>query len=629
MFMAQIRQHLRRLFSLPWIARLVALAGGIVFLLQLWRYAHTQSSVLDEGLYLYKGWLFASGRYQPFQDYGPLTNHMPLAFLIPGYIQLWFGHGLRTGRYFAILISLLMLLGLWITARRFGGKWLAAGAVWAIALNPAVAKLSSMAISEGLIACMMMWVMVLVLGENRPRWQVILGGGLAALLVMTRVNLLPTLPFTLLYIFWQHGRKTGIWATVLGGAVFVLLHVLYWPNILRLWAYWVPTSISPFLNTFRPPAEALPSWDPNVAFRSRIMSFLQAFRYHTLAISGALASWALWRRNKSWKTQAYMRAAIFLSILFITLVLLHAWASLGDNYCVYCFPIYFNFFAALGLLMLVISLASWQGNLSRLGQSAVFLIVIGLCTAIGLGMTSDLNQKFPELTKKASAIKVPGFLPSGGAEVWVVLVNKFGLSDQVARQLLRSLQAALLGLGVGVAILLLAWLIRRFFAPRVTYSNFLLVFFLVVALVFTPTFALGGAYTSYDCSGDTLAAYDAVGEYLASVIPAGAQIYWKGGLSPVPLLYLPDARIYPPQLNGDYSLRLGGEADALLRYGWWSQPLAIQWADEADIILIEDKYYSGWLLEHVSSPDYVELPISPPVAACRSDSRIHIFQRRP
>jgi hypothetical protein len=159
----------------PWLAGSLALAGGVLFLVQSWIYAHTQASLLDEGAYLLKGYLFASGQYWPYQDYGPWTNHMPLAFLIPGYVQELFGPGLRTGRYLAIVLSLLILIGIWIVVQRLGGKWWAALAVWALALNPAVIKLYSLANSQSLLACMFVWTMVLVLGEARPTWQ-LLGG---------------------------------------------------------------------------------------------------------------------------------------------------------------------------------------------------------------------------------------------------------------------------------------------------------------------------------------------------------------------------------------------------------------------------------------------------------------------
>ena len=50
------------------VAEGLALLGGFVYLYQSWLYAHTQNSVLDEGSYLVKGFLFATGKYWPYQD---------------------------------------------------------------------------------------------------------------------------------------------------------------------------------------------------------------------------------------------------------------------------------------------------------------------------------------------------------------------------------------------------------------------------------------------------------------------------------------------------------------------------------------------------------------------------------
>jgi len=103
---------INRIQSLPVVAELIALAGAFVFLLQALQSATRQASILDEGLYLVKGFLFTSGRYIPFQADGPWTNQMPLSYLIPGTIQLLFGTGLRTGRIFSVILGVLILLGL-------------------------------------------------------------------------------------------------------------------------------------------------------------------------------------------------------------------------------------------------------------------------------------------------------------------------------------------------------------------------------------------------------------------------------------------------------------------------------------------------------------------------------------
>jgi hypothetical protein len=50
-----------------WLADAIALAGIAAFGFLSYGQVHSQVSVLDEGLYLVKGLLFASGRLSPFR----------------------------------------------------------------------------------------------------------------------------------------------------------------------------------------------------------------------------------------------------------------------------------------------------------------------------------------------------------------------------------------------------------------------------------------------------------------------------------------------------------------------------------------------------------------------------------
>ena len=178
---SRIGDSLRRGSASGWAAHLAALLGAGAYGLQAWGHSHGQASVLDEGLYLYKGFLYASGRYWPFQDFGPWTNHMPLAFLIPGWIQRAVEPGLRTGRLYALALSALFLLAVWILGRRVGGRWWGAGALFMLAANPFLIKIYSQAISQVLVAGMLAWALVFTLGPGRPRWQLLVGAGLGPL----------------------------------------------------------------------------------------------------------------------------------------------------------------------------------------------------------------------------------------------------------------------------------------------------------------------------------------------------------------------------------------------------------------------------------------------------------------
>src|ERR671924_757791 len=178
--------HIRRF---PYLVELITLIGLIFYLGQTWYFANSLDSIGDEGSYLYKGYMFARGDYEPFQEYTFWTNKAPLSFLIPGYIQLWFGPGLRVARYFAIFLGVLMMIAIWIVAQRLGGKVWAAIAVWVFALSFSQISVYSEAVSQGLVACMLAWMFVLTLGENRPLWQLVLGSALSILTVMTRQNM--------------------------------------------------------------------------------------------------------------------------------------------------------------------------------------------------------------------------------------------------------------------------------------------------------------------------------------------------------------------------------------------------------------------------------------------------------
>jgi len=118
--MKKMRQTIEQAAWLPFV---VAGIGGMIYAVKSWKMAHSLATmILDEGMYIYKGYLFAIGKYAPYQDYGPLTNHMPLSFMIPGYIQAWFGPGMETARVFAFIVGLVMLTGMWLAFCRVGGR---------------------------------------------------------------------------------------------------------------------------------------------------------------------------------------------------------------------------------------------------------------------------------------------------------------------------------------------------------------------------------------------------------------------------------------------------------------------------------------------------------------------------
>lgn len=615
----------------PWLAEALAIVGAFVFFLQARLYAFTQLSVLDEGAYLVKGYWFATGRYTPYQDFGPLTNHMPLSFLIPGYVQAWFGPGLRTGRIFAVAVALVFLLGLYLVSKRLGGRGWAAALLWAVAVNPAMIKVYSVGVSQGLVAAMLVWTLWLALGADRKLGHILGAAALAAAMALTRLNMTPVLFLLLLFIFWQHGRRAGLYASALGLGIWALGHALFWPGILQMWANYTPAWLTPFLDTWRDPAAGLESWRSGTALHGRWIAFLEGLRFNFLPVAAALAAALLWPRPGGWSDQARRKIAVFLAALFSLLFLMHAAVTLGGEYCVFCFPLYITFFSALPFFLLIVV---WPDRATegRSRWAAASLVV--LLALASYGAYTLYSGAFPPAgwARGIALMDVPrlrgGQLQAGTVPLWGLLEGRLGWPYEQSIETI----SAILGFGIftlGGALLgaLALWLANRRRDEQPLRRTVLAL--LVAGALLSPTPLLGGGDHSYDCGENVVAAYERLGAELDQRIEDGALVFWRGGRSAVPLLYLSDIGAFPAQINGDYTYRLGGNPAELERYGLWNETLLKRWLRQADVILVEEDLLRTWIADALQAPGFDEEVPTAPLAACSPRSAIAIYRYQP
>ena len=613
----------------PKAAGWAAFVGGLVYLVQSLYYAHFQDISMDEGTYLMKGLLYVTGVYRPFQTYGPNTNKMPLSFLIPGTVQALFEPGVRTGRYFAVLLSLLMLLGLWLVTRRMAGKTWAAGVVWIMAISPANLFIYSQAITQGTVACMLVWMLVLIVGPGRSRVNLVLGGVLAAAVVLTRQNMLPVLLFLVGYVLWQHGWRKALLSGGAAALVMLVVHILYWPGILAIWSPWLPKFVNQWLKPVYsqyygkagPGASGTSVWNPVAGLAAQLQVVWEGVRYNFVGTLGMLISWIFWPRRSQWKNDAAYKLTLSLSLLLALLIGAHAWAALFKDYCLYCYSGYLAFFMPAALLLVAASFASWVARPGWLRQ----ILASGLVLVSSLGIAFSgyqalgwvLNLPVPRLRGLR--------LQPGTSELWRLLSNKYHLAYETLEMLL----PALFGLLVGVLILLLALIIvrrlRRQGKPAV-FAYVVLGLLVGLGILLSPTPLMAGSKQVTNlCKVDVIASHEQVGAQLRAVIPAGSLVYWMNNVSPLPLLYLPQVRVFPAQLNHWYTFREGGDPAYLERLGYWNQALADRWLQQADFALVEDKYVEQFSRRVAGL--YDELPSTARVVYCRDRSNIHIFER--
>jgi hypothetical protein len=462
---------------------------------------------------------------------------------------------------------------------------------------------------------------------------------------MTRINMAPVLAFVLVYIFWRYGARKGIPAVFVSLLPVLWGHVRYYPDIMTLWVRWFPPELTPFLSQWWfPGMNQIP--DPGITLAIRMNSLFQGYRLHFVPLVGIIASWILW--PKQWKKD-YGALGIFFSSLYALLFTMHAWTSLGGSHCVYCFSWYQYFFEFLALLVVIVTWRNWNWELSpwRKGIAWVFIVVVvfslvyGYVFHVGSGAQTDLDRMIEDILTLQVPRIVDWKIESGYIELWGLFANKFGLMARYAYdeayELVETLLGVLFALLLGSVILLVlwqaaGWLNERMqaekpgrFLPNRSVLALVMTFFM--GWLLTPTGLLGPTQDSYDCDLDVITSYETAGQQLAGQTPPGSKVFWRGGDTQALLLYLKDVDFYPALFNANFANR-EGDSEQLERYGLWNDALIVEWAREADVILIEERNYSDWLGDYVSSGEFNELEPIPEVG-CRGGTSVHVYLRQP
>jgi hypothetical protein len=456
-------------------------------------------------------------------------------------------------------------------------------------------------------------------------WQVALGAFLAAVLIFVRENMAPVLPLIVLYIFWQHGKKAGWTAAAVGLAAMVAGHAVYWPGILRIWAGWLPASLTPFLDAFRIPAAVnfeIP-FASHQGIEAILLNFWLAIRLHPVAFLAAFTAWLLWPKRGKWDPAAY-RSAVLLSGLFIVLWLEHAYVAFSESTCVDCILLYVGYFDFLGIIILAAAFPFLERRLSPLRSALVSIFVLLASICIAYSGYSDTG--YP-LTR----ILLPRFLTElvlpGPTDIRRLLAYYHGFTGLQQRILLPSLAGLLFGLGLLLAAGIVAARRRKTRLPvRASFGTVVLFLMLAAAVLLSPTVVLGGGNDFFACGRGTVQTYADAAAQIQGIIGTDATVYWEGRSDAI-FLYLPGVHVYPPQLNHLHSFYVDGNPDELLKTGLWNIELGRQWIRDADFVLIEASWLQDWEKEILESGGYTLVAQSPPLGNCEDASYITIYQK--
>ena len=568
---------------------------------------------MDEGAYLFKGLQYARGTVVPFVPYGFWTNKMYLTFYLYGWVQLLFGPGLLTARIFAAVLGSLSVIGIWLITRRFSNNWIAAAAIWAMALNPTMISIYSIGNSQVVVIFFLVLSLVFSLGADRRLWEIVTGSALAGILVLCRENMIFVLPLLAVYFFWQQGKKKGFIALLTMSAVLVIGHLIFWPEILRLWERWLPSVLIPENSLIQVKIMA----EEPATLTTRIHSLSLAIRAFFVPITVVLISLTLWVKKTSWKSFENFKTAAFLVTLLVILIGSHTWAAIGNDYCVYCTTNYYAFFMPIGLILFAVSYQSYSHKPSaiRLITSLVSLPVTG--ALIGYSYFEKIGYGLMKImVPRVSNAKI---LP-GTVELWQLLNNKFQMPYESARMILPTI----LGFLMGTALLLLFWIIfsKSSIKKCVSFSYYCGLSVLIAGFLASPLFSwpTQEIFSRVSVPGT----FKKIGDTLAQSTSPGDKVYIDGLLTAIPLLYAENLEYLPPQLNVKFSFMNNLDSDALLQLGLWNGEIAREWRKQSEVFIIGHEEYSNWM-EYIDRAGLVNVPVEIDYSRMPDSSKIYIF----
>lgn len=381
---------------------------------------------LDEGMYLIKSANYVFGRVTPYSLDDP-TSYPPLYFLLLGTTQRIFGEGYLTGRLLSVLLSLSSVILLYFVAFQCLRDKLAAGiATLTFSINPmAVAYMSTATPYAFVTALSMVSFLFIIRNETVPLLaRPAIMGSLAACLILTRINLVVTLPlFAALYVVLQR-ENIRVALSILAGAVFVVagwiaIGIWYFGSglaetlaflpglnwILWLWSD-VGSEMRDVMKLTGSPTDFDFKWSVLIEVVNRYF-----FQLYPTILAPAILGMTLILASRD-----RFSLTGFCTLYFASMTLVHLFGS--QSYCPPCLMAYTNYFLAFAAIPAAFFLSTIASRLPRNGTIVVFVAwaAIGIYFSTqkqNIGMLIPTPREDPLRIDARLAESIKAFLPEG------------------------------------------------------------------------------------------------------------------------------------------------------------------------------------------------------------------------
>jgi hypothetical protein len=215
-----------------------------------------------------------------------------------------------------------------------------------------------------------------------------------------------------------------------------------------------------------------------------------------------------------------------------------------------------------------------------------------------------------------------GKILPGTVELWQLLNNKFQIPYESARMIIPTL----LGFFIGVALLMLIWIIFRStqFRKFAHFPYFACISLLTFGFIFSPLLSWP-TQESFSKISMTYT-FKKVGEALEQSTTPGEKVYIDGLTTAIPLLYVDDLEYLPAQINVKFSFVDDPDSAFLSQNGLWNGEIARDWRKQSTVFIIGQEEYANWS-DYIERAELVQVPLDIDFSKLPDSSKIYIFKK--
>lgn len=335
----------------------------------------------DEGNYAFKGYIAVKRVYPMYQDGGPYFEYLPLAFLVPGVIQVLFGPSFIAGRLFSILCGTLAIAVTYWLGKKLYDRRAGVISVWFLAGSLIIMRYYTTISPYSWVSLFLMLSILALASSIASPYREISAIFLATVTFVTRQNMALALAIIVFYAIIVQKRISSMIAIAVCAFVFPALFIApYWPELINETLAPFPLVGKYFSNFLEQPKlttkGSLYPWTFE-DFREG-MDWLINFHFPILFAS----FYTLILGVKNWLNSGdYLESikqnqlSILAGVLFFSNFILHTAGP--QHYCPQCPAVYFNYFAPTGALVSGIGISYMlKQNTSKLHKTVVIGILI-------------------------------------------------------------------------------------------------------------------------------------------------------------------------------------------------------------------------------------------------------------